>query len=93
MQGLPCCGTRCAAGRWAGGERRGWLGGRFARLFQLLAMKAAGEKGLVWNGENLGKFIAYPKAMASGTRMVFPGLKNAQERADVIAYLKTQTRQ
>jgi len=25
--------------------------------------------------------------------MVFPGVKNAQDRADVIAYLKTQTGQ
>ena len=57
------------------------------------AMKEAGEKGLVWNDENLGKFIENPKATVPGTRMVFPGLKNAQDRADVIAYLKTQTGQ
>lgn len=57
------------------------------------AMKEAGEKGLVWNGENLDKFLENPKAMVPGTKMIFPGLKNAQDRADVIAYLKTQTGQ
>jgi cytochrome c len=54
------------------------------------AMKEAGEKGLVWTPENLDKFIENPKAVVPGTKMVFPGLKNAQDRADVIAYLETQ---
>jgi cytochrome c2 len=57
------------------------------------AMKEAGEKGLVWNEENLDKYLENPKAVVAGTKMVFPGLKNAQDRADVIAYLKTQTGQ
>jgi cytochrome c2 len=57
------------------------------------AMKEAGEKGLVWNEENLNKFIENPKAVVPGTKMAFPGVKNAQDRADVIAYLKTQTGQ
>ena len=54
------------------------------------AMKEAGEKGLVWTPENIDKFIENPKAVVPGTKMVFPGLKNAQDRADVIAYLETQ---
>ena len=57
------------------------------------AMKEAGEKGLVWTEENLDKYLENPKAVVAGTKMVFPGLKNAQDRADVIAYLKTQTGQ
>jgi cytochrome c2 len=57
------------------------------------AMKEAGEKGLVWNEENLGKFIENPKAVVPGTKMAFPGVKSAQDRADVIAYLKGQTGQ
>jgi cytochrome c len=57
------------------------------------AMKEAGEKGLVWTEENIAKFIENPKAMVPGTKMVFPGLKNEQDRADVIAFLKTQTGQ
>lgn len=54
------------------------------------AMKEAGEKGLVWTPENLEKFIANPKAVVPGTKMVFPGLKNEKDREDVIAYLETQ---
>lgn len=55
------------------------------------AMKEAGEKGLVWTEESLGKYLENPKAMVPGTKMVFPGLKKAEDRENVIAYLKTQT--
>jgi cytochrome c len=54
------------------------------------AIKEAGEKGLTWTEENVGKFLENPKAVVAGTKMAFPGLKDAQDRADVIAYLKTQ---
>ncbi len=57
------------------------------------AMKEAGAKGLVWTEENLDKYLTDPKAMVPGNKMMFPGLKDAQDRADVIAYLKTQTGQ
>ena len=55
------------------------------------AMKEAGAKGLVWNEENLEKYLENPKSVVPGTKMVFPGLKNPADRADVIAFLKTQT--
>ncbi len=55
------------------------------------AMKEAGEKGLVWNADTLDKYLENPKGVVAGTKMIYPGLKDAQKRADVIAYLKTQT--
>jgi len=57
------------------------------------AMKEAGAKGLVWTEENIDKYLTDPKAMVPGNKMVFPGLKKPEDRADVIAYLKTQTGQ
>jgi cytochrome c len=54
------------------------------------AMKEAGEKGLTWTPENLNKFLENPRATVAGTKMVFPGLKSAKDREDVIAYLETQ---
>ena len=54
------------------------------------AMKEAGAKGQVWTEENLDKYIENPKATVPGNKMGFPGLKDAQDRADVIAFLKTQ---
>jgi cytochrome c len=53
------------------------------------ALKAhAGE---VWSYENLNHWITNPQAFASGTTMAFPGLPDAQQRADVIAFLLTKT--
>lgn len=52
------------------------------------AMKDAGAKGLKWTDENLDKFLENPKGVVPGTKMAFVGLKKAEDRANVIAYLK-----
>ena len=52
------------------------------------AMKAAA---IVWDEKTLDEYLAKPKKMVKGTKMSFPGLKKAKQRADVIAYLKKVT--
>lgn len=52
------------------------------------AMRRAGAAGLVWNEETLDKFLENPTHFVPGTRMVYAGVKDAQQRADVIAYLE-----
>ena len=42
-----------------------------------------------WTYEKLDHWIHDPKAMASGTKMIFPGEKNPQKDADILAYLQT----
>lgn len=44
--------------------------------------------GNVWDDATLSAYLESPKDVVSGTRMAFVGLKDAQDRADVIAYLK-----
>ena len=51
-------------------------------------MKAAGW---TWDAAHIDTWITDPKAMIPGTRMSFAGMKDAQDRADVIAYLKVAT--
>jgi cytochrome c len=51
--------------------------------------KAAGANGLVWTEDVLFKYLENPLAFMPGTRMAFAGLKDEQDRRDVIAYLKT----
>lgn len=41
----------------------------------------------VWSPENLQAFIENPRGYAPGTSMAFAGIRNPQERADLIAYL------
>jgi len=43
-----------------------------------------------WDYEGINKFIANPRADVPGTKMTFVGLKKAEDRANVIAYLRTQ---
>jgi cytochrome c2 len=40
-----------------------------------------------WTPDKLFIYLENPKAFVPGTRMKFPGLKNAQDRINVIAYL------
>lgn len=47
-----------------------------------------GADGLVWDFDSLDAYIENPKAFASDTRMNFPGLKDEEDRADVLAFLR-----
>jgi cytochrome c len=49
----------------------------------------AGVDGWVWTEANLDEYLQDPKAAMPGNRMTFAGLRDAQDRADLIAYLKT----
>lgn len=51
-------------------------------------LQRMGADGLVWDYVTLDAYIENPKALVSGTRMNFPGFKNPQDRADVLAYLR-----
>ena len=42
-----------------------------------------------WDAETLGTYLADPRAVVPGTKMIFPGIKDKTEREDVIAYLET----
>lgn len=52
------------------------------------ANKAAGAGGLVWSEDVLFKYLENPLTFMKGTKMAFAGLKDPQDRKDVIAYLK-----
>ena len=52
------------------------------------SFQRAGTGGLEWHAETLDVFLENPAAIASGTRMSFDGLEDAQERRDLIAYLR-----
>ena len=44
---------------------------------------------LTWNAETLDAYLADPRGYIPGNRMPYAGMPDAQDRADVIAYLKT----
>jgi S-disulfanyl-L-cysteine oxidoreductase SoxD len=53
------------------------------------AMAEAGAAGTVWSDKTLDAYLADPKGYIKGNRMSFAGLRKEDERADVIAYLKS----
>jgi cytochrome c2 len=46
----------------------------------------AGQEGN-WTGSRLFEFLENPRDVVSGTKMTFPGVKDAQDRANVITFL------
>ena len=54
------------------------------------AMKDFSQGGSVkWDYEHLDKYLTSPKALVKGTAMGFAGIKKTQDRADLIAFLRT----
>jgi cytochrome c len=51
-------------------------------------MKGKGGK---WTFDKLDKFLAHPKGYIPGTKMTFSGIQNADQRANRIACLRTQS--
>jgi cytochrome c len=47
------------------------------------------HKGEKWDPEKLNVWLFKPQSFAHGTKMSFPGLPKAQDRADVVAYLES----
>ena len=52
------------------------------------ALKKMADGGLVWTLENLDKYLTKPRDFIKRGKMAFAGLRDAQDRADVIAYLE-----
>jgi cytochrome c len=46
------------------------------------------NSGITWDEAALNEYITDPKAKVPGNKMVFPGVKKDEDRANLIAYLK-----
>src|SRR5258708_25544463 len=52
------------------------------------ALKSAG---IIWNDDTLDEWIKDPQHFIPGNTMTFPGIKDARQRADLLAFLKDAT--
>ncbi|MGE0594858.1 MAG: cytochrome c family protein [Hyphomonadaceae bacterium] len=51
------------------------------------------NSGITWTEQEMFNYLENPRARIPGTIMAFVGLRNPQQRADVIAYLKANAEQ
>ena len=52
------------------------------------AMKSSG---IVWDDDTLAKYLRDPKSLVPGDKMAFPGIKDDNQLADLLAYLHQAT--
>jgi cytochrome c len=45
------------------------------------------DSGIVWEDETIAEYVKAPRDLVPGTKMVFAGLKDDEEIADLLAYL------
>lgn len=50
------------------------------------------NSGVIWTTDVLFKYLEDPKGFMPGTKMAFPGIKDAQDRANLVAYLDSQSK-
>jgi len=64
--------------------------GRKAGTVENFAYSSAMKNsGITWTPEKLTAYIEHPASVVPGNRMAFAGIGNAEQRADVVAYLAT----
>lgn len=74
-----------------GPRHRGLIGRRAGSLPDFAYSAAMKNSGIVWDERTLDRFLASPRESVPGTKMTYAGVKSAQDRADLIAYLKQAT--
>ncbi|MGE0714178.1 MAG: cytochrome c family protein [Alphaproteobacteria bacterium] len=65
------------------------VGAKHAHAEGFAYSPAMKEKPGTWDYEEISTFIANPKAYVPGTKMAFAGIPKAEDRAALIAYLRT----
>jgi len=72
----------------AGPRHCGLFGRRAASVPGFDYSPAMRSSGIVWDAATLDRFLAAPTTVVPGTSMGYAGIASAQERADLIAYLR-----
>lgn len=72
-----------------GPKHCGLIGRRAGGLPDFTYSPAMARSGIVWDEASLDRFLENPLKTVPGTRMGYAGVKDAKEREDLIAYLKS----
>ena len=88
--------NQCRACHQVGESAKNLIGPKLNGLFGRKAGSVEGfnysqankDSGITWDEATFTTYIKDPKARIPGTKMVFAGIKNDQQIADLIAFLK-----
>jgi cytochrome c len=85
---LPCHSVGADAKNKVGPVLNGLDGRKSGTVEGYSYSTANKDSGLTWNQETFADYIKNPMAKIKGTKMVFAGIKNEKEIANLWAYLK-----
>ncbi|MDX2238970.1 MAG: cytochrome c family protein [Hyphomonadaceae bacterium] len=90
---LQCqtCHTIQAGVNRVGPSLHGIIGRQAGTVAGFRYSEANRSSGITWTEQELYTYLENPRAKIPGTIMAFNGLRDSQQRADVIAYLKQNT--
>ncbi|MDP6437355.1 MAG: cytochrome c family protein [Gammaproteobacteria bacterium] len=69
----------------------GFYGSPAAQADGFIFSEALSDAGISWDEETLDRWLTNPSTTVPGTTMIFVGISDQQQRADLIAYLRSAT--
>ena len=91
-QGCAACHKLDAGSNGLGPSLHGVFDRKAGELSDFRYSPALKRSGIVWSPQTLDTYLADPQALVPGNRMPYAGMKDPQDRVDLIAYLSKMSK-